>query len=86
VALRDRAEAVRRGELERFASRLADLDPAEVDVVEAITRGIIGKLLHEPSIALKDAAGTTRGDRLIAALRELFALGDDEHPGDPAAG
>ena len=40
--------------------------------------GIIGKLLHEPSVALKDAAGSTRGDRLVAALRELFALDDDD--------
>jgi glutamyl-tRNA reductase len=78
VALRDRAEEVRRAEVERFRNRLGELDPAQLDAVDALTRGIIGKLLHDPSIALKDAAGSTRGDRLIAALRELFALeGDD---------
>ena len=37
----------------------------------------MAKLLHEPSVALKDAAGTPRGDRLVAALRELFDLDDD---------
>ncbi len=42
------------------------------------TRGILGKLLHDPSVALKEAAGSTRGDRLISALRELFALDDDD--------
>jgi glutamyl-tRNA reductase len=78
VALRDRAEEVRQAEVERFRSRLGELDPTQLEAVDALTRGIIGKLLHDPSIALKDAAGSTRGDRLIAALRELFALeGDD---------
>ncbi|MGQ0830835.1 MAG: glutamyl-tRNA reductase [Microthrixaceae bacterium] len=72
VALRDRAEEVRAAELERFRSRLEGLDPAHAEAVEALTRGIIAKLLHEPSIALKAAVGSPRGDRLVASLRELF--------------
>ncbi len=64
VALRDRAEGVRRGEVERFRARLADLDDAQAEAVEALTRGIIGKLLHDPSVVLKDAAGSSRGERL----------------------
>jgi glutamyl-tRNA reductase len=78
VALRDRAEEVRQAEVERYRSRLGALDAGQLDAVDALTRGIIGKLLHDPSVALKDAAGSTRGDRLIAALRELFALDDDD--------
>ena len=85
VALRDHAEEVRQAEVDRFRNRLAGLDTVQLDAVEALTRGIIGKLLHDPSIALKDATGSTRGDRLIAALRELFALEGDEPPADPAA-
>ena len=77
VALRDRAEEVRRAELDRFRKRLEGLDEVQFDAVEALTRGILGKLLHEPSIALKDAVGTQRGDRLVASLRELFALDAD---------
>jgi glutamyl-tRNA reductase len=81
VALRDRAEAVRQAEVDRFRSRLAGLDSGQLDAVEALSRGIISKLLHDPSVALKDAAGSIRGDRLMAALRELFALeGDDSAP------
>ncbi len=83
VALRDRAEEVRQAEVDRFSNRLTGLDDGQLDTVEALTRGIIGKLLHDPSVALKDAAGSTRGDRLIAALRELFALEGDE-PAPPA--
>jgi glutamyl-tRNA reductase len=78
VALRDRAEEVRQAEVDRYRSRLGALDAGQADAVDALTRGIIGKLLHDPSVALKDAAGSTRGDRLIAALRELFALDDDD--------
>ena len=77
VALRDRAEQVRQAEVERYRARLGELDPAQLDAVEALTHGIIGKLLHDPQLALKDAAGSPRGDRLVAALRDLFALDDD---------
>jgi glutamyl-tRNA reductase len=85
VALRDRAEEVRRAELDRFRSRLEGLDEVQLDAVEGLTRGIIGKLLHEPSIALKDAAGSPRGDRLIASLRDLFALEGEDQGGPPPA-
>jgi glutamyl-tRNA reductase len=74
VALRDRAEEVRLAELERYRARLEGLPADQLEAVERLTRGIIGKLLHEPSIALKDAAGSPRGDRLVASLRELFGL------------
>ena len=80
VALRDRAEEVRSAEVERYRARLGALDEGQLDTVDALTRGIIGKLLHDPSVALRDAAGSVRGDRLIAALRELFALDDDSTP------
>ena len=84
VALRDRAEEVRRAELDRFRTRLEGLDEVQLDAIEGLTRGIIGKLLHEPSIALKDAAGSPRGDRLIASLRELFALAGEDQGGPPS--
>ena len=57
VALRDRAEEVRSAEVERYRARLGALDEGQLDTVDALTRGIIGKLLHDPSVALKDAAG-----------------------------
>jgi glutamyl-tRNA reductase len=72
--LRVRAESIRSGELKRAAARLADLDPAQREAVEALTKGIVNKLLHEPSVRLKDAAGRARGDRLAESLRDLFDL------------
>ena len=60
-SLRDRAEAVRQAELDRVAGRLAGLDDQQRDAVEAVTRAIVAKLLHEPTVRLKDAAGTRQG-------------------------
>ncbi|HEY7107666.1 MAG TPA: glutamyl-tRNA reductase, partial [Acidimicrobiia bacterium] len=74
TALRARGEQVRAVELERFRSRIESLDPAAREVVEAITQGIVNKLLHEPTVRVKDAAGTARGDLYADALAELFDL------------
>jgi glutamyl-tRNA reductase len=74
VALRERAESVRSSELDRFKGRYDELDPRQLEMVEAVTRGVVAKLLHQPTVVLKDAAGSARGDRLVAALRELFEI------------
>jgi glutamyl-tRNA reductase len=74
TALRGRAEEIRRSELERFRSRLAALDPAHRKAVEALTSGIVNKLLHDPTVRVKDAAGTPRGELFTDTLTELFAL------------
>lgn len=71
AAFRNRAEILRKEELDRYAGGLS---PAEREAVEAATRGLVGKLLHEPTVRLKDAAGSPRGDRLAEALRDLFDL------------
>jgi len=74
TALRSRAEDVRRGELDRFAGRLAALEPEQRAAVEAMTKGLLAKLLHEPTVNLKEAAGSTRGERLAESVRDLFDL------------
>ena len=74
AGLHRRAEDVRAGEMERFAPRLAGLDEAQREAVEALTSGIVAKLLHDPTVRLKDAAGSSRGDRLAASFAELFDL------------
>ena len=74
TALREQAEGVRSAELDRLAARLSGLDDTQRAAVEALTKGIVAKLLHEPTVRLKDAAGTAKGDRLSDALRDLFDL------------
>lgn len=72
--LRNAAEQIRAAEMERFSARLAGLSEEQREVVESITRGIVAKLLHEPSVRLREAAGTPQGERLAAAVRDLFTL------------
>jgi glutamyl-tRNA reductase len=74
AALRARAESIAKGELDRYRGRLAGLDARQQDAVAALTHAILGKLLHQPTTTLNDAAGSPRGDRLADAARELFDL------------
>ena len=69
--LRARVEAVRATEVDKAGRRLSD---AEREALDAVTRAVVAKVLHEPTVRLKDAAGTVRGERLAEALRELFDL------------
>jgi glutamyl-tRNA reductase len=73
-ALHDRAEHVRMAELARFQRRLSALDAKEREAVEALTRGLVAKLLRPPTVRLKEDAGTPRGERNASALRDLFDL------------
>ena len=74
AALRARADQVASAELDRYSSRLGDLSAAQRAAVDALLHGVVNKLLHEPTVRLKDAAGHARGDRLAEALRDLFDL------------
>ena len=73
--LRQHAEMIRLAEIERFTARLATLDEGQRAAVEAMTKGIVAKLLHTPSVKLKDDAGTPQGERNAATVRDLFDLG-----------
>lgn len=66
------ANGVRATELERYASRLAAMTDGDRETVEALSRSLVAKILHQPTVTLKDAAGTAKGDRLADAVRELF--------------
>jgi glutamyl-tRNA reductase len=74
AALRARLESLRETELERHRAQLADLSEAEWEQVDAATRATLAKLLHEPTMLLKETAGSPRGERLVEALRLLFDL------------
>jgi glutamyl-tRNA reductase len=65
---------VRRAEVERHRARLKSLTDAQREAVDALTQSLVAKLLHEPSVRLRQDAGTPRGERNAAALRDLFDL------------
>jgi glutamyl-tRNA reductase len=74
AAVRTRAEELRLVELERHGGRLVALDDDARALVEQITKQMLAKVLHQPSVRLREQAGTLRGDRLAEALRDLFDL------------
>jgi glutamyl-tRNA reductase len=74
AALRQHAERVRSAELDRVAARLERLDPEGRELIELVTRRIVAKLVHEPTVQVKEAAGSPRGERLAEALRALYGL------------
>lgn len=74
AALRAKVDEVRDAELARHRTRLGSLDDGQWDEVAAVVRDVLAKVLHQPTVAVKDAAGTARGERLVEALRALFDL------------
>jgi glutamyl-tRNA reductase len=86
--LRDRAEEIRRGELERTSTSWASLTEADRERLEALTKAIVNKILHEPTVRARAAVRNAEGIRHIESLRHLFGLDepDEDPPGadDPA--
>lgn len=73
-ALHQMGEEVRAEELERLAPRLASLSERDRETVEALTQRIVARILHEPTVRLKDLAGRRLADAPARALAELFGL------------
>lgn len=74
VALRSMATDVVEAEMERLVTRLPDLDEAARDEVLQTLRRIADKLLHQPTIRVKELANETGAVSYAAALAELFSL------------
>jgi len=74
VALEDRLNAIREGELERYNGRLGNLTPEQRQAVDALTRGIMNKILHGPITELKSEAGQPEQAALVRLVRKIFGL------------
>ena len=74
VALRTMATGVVEAELARLDARLPDLDPLVRADVEQAVRRVAHKLLHAPTVRVKQLAGKTADSSYADALAELFAL------------
>jgi len=73
VGLQRKAEELRQAELRRVLSRLGGLTAEQLAAVEAMSKGLVNKLLHPPMQALKDAA--REGDMArVEAIRETYSL------------
>jgi glutamyl-tRNA reductase len=78
ASLRARAEEIREAELQKAESLLGRLDESQRRAVEAVTAQIVNKLLHLPTVRMKQAAAAADGVLYAEAVRHLFGLGEDE--------
>jgi glutamyl-tRNA reductase len=74
IALRSRADDVVAVELQRLSSRLPDLDARSQAELEATVRRVVDKLLHTPTVRVKELTEAPEGLSYADALRELFGL------------
>ena len=84
TALRQRAADVVEAELLRLDNRLPGLDATHRDEVAKTVRRVVDKLLHAPTVRVKQLASAPGGDSYAEALRELFEL--DQQAVDAVAG
>jgi glutamyl-tRNA reductase len=84
-ALRDRGERLRRAEVDRALKALAHLPEADREAVDALTRALLAKLLHAPTVRLRDAAGNGRGTAVLDTVRYLFELELERDGPEPSA-
>ncbi|RFU42056.1 glutamyl-tRNA reductase [Actinomadura logoneensis] len=74
VALRSKAAEVVDAELARLAGRLPDIDERAYRELAQTVRRVADKLLHAPTVRVKELAAAPGGDAYADALRELFGL------------
>ena len=82
VSLQDHIETIRQAEIDRVRGRLGPLSPDQELAIEALTRGIVNKIMHTPISTLKTAARASEATTVIDVVRRLFNL-RDQKPGKP---
>ena len=79
ASLRAHAEEIRVAELAKAEGRLAGLSDGERKLVESVTAQIVNKLLHLPTVRMKEAAAASDGVVYADVVRHLFGLEEDDH-------
>jgi glutamyl-tRNA reductase len=82
VFLQEQLETIRQAEIDRVRGRLGELSPEQELAIEAMTRGIVNKILHAPITTLKTAARESQqATNLDDLVRRLFNLPDKKSEG-----
>jgi glutamyl-tRNA reductase len=78
VSLQDHLETIRQAEIDRVRGRMGRLTPEQEMAIEALTRGIINKVMHTPITTLKTAAKESEATTIVGVVRRLFNLPEEE--------
>ena len=85
ATLRESVEQIRRGELERLGGKISGLTDEQRAQVEMLTNSIVNKILHMPTVKMKEVAGRDQCYLYVDAVRTLFDLdGGEAAPEAPA--
>lgn len=81
VSLREKLEAIRQGEVAKALARLHHPSPETRAAIDALSSAIVNKILHLPTVKLRESSRSGRGRRWTALVSELFGLAgrEDEH-------
>jgi len=74
VELRRRADEIRKAEIEKARKRLGSLTPEQEEALEAATTAIVNKLLHAPTVHLKEIASNGHAEEHMDVIRKLLGL------------
>ncbi len=74
VSLQEHLETIRQAEIDRVRGRLGTLTAEQEMAIEAMSRGIVNKIMHTPITTLKSAAREEQGTTVIDVVRRLFNL------------
>jgi glutamyl-tRNA reductase len=85
AVLRDSVEQIRQAELERLGAKMNDLSDAQRAQVEQLTTSIVNKILHMPTVKMKELAGSEECYLYVEAVRTLFDLDHAGRGATPSA-
>ncbi|MFI5006453.1 MAG: glutamyl-tRNA reductase [Solirubrobacterales bacterium] len=74
VELRQRADEMRKAEVEKVKKRLGTITPEQEQALEAVTTAIVNKLLHPPTVHIKEIASNGHAKEHMGLIRKLFGL------------
>ena len=80
VSLREKLEAVRRAEVDKALARLPGAGAETREVLDALSRAIVNKILHGPIVKLRDSSRAGQGRRLTETISDLFGLRRHDDP------
>jgi glutamyl-tRNA reductase len=74
LSLQDQLESIRQAEIDRVRGRLGSLSAEQELAIEALTHGIVNKIMHTPITTLKSAARDAEATTVIDVVRRIFNL------------
>jgi glutamyl-tRNA reductase len=89
VSLQEHLENIRQAELDRARGRIGSLTPAQEQAIDAMTRGLVNKILHTPITTLKTAAkqpDAPDASTVVDLVRRIFNLNEAPKTSAAAAG